>query len=261
VTREKVSVTIITHNEEDNIEACLRSVAWADEIVVVDSGSTDRTVEICRRFTDKIYFNTWEGMKEQKNFAVGKTTHPWILSIDADERVTEELRAFTLTELEHPAFDGYRFRRMNFFLGRWLRHGGWYPDHVLRLFRKDTSYFDGINPHDRVIVKTGNVATTSLHLEHFTYKSLAQYILKQNLYSSISAAEKFKTGKFVRMGVTRAVLKTIWKFVETYILKAGFLDGFYGFVVSAGATYATFWKYAKIRELIDKAAAARKAGG
>ncbi len=249
VEREKVSVTIITYNEEDNIRACLESISWADEIVVVDSGSNDKTVEICKEYTERVFFNTWEGMKEQKACAVKKASHSWVFSLDADERVTEALKNFVLKELQNPAADGYRFPRKNYFLGKWLKHGGWYPDHVLRLFRKDKGHFGGINPHDRVIIETGSVANIESPIIHITYKSLSQYIHKQNLYSSISAQEKVKAGKPGKVSSFMIVMKTAEKFFEVYIIKRGFLDGFHGLIAAIGATCAAFFKHAKIWEL------------
>lgn len=249
VEREKVSVTIITYNEEDNIRACLESISWADEIVVVDSGSHDKTVEICKEYTERVFFNTWEGMKEQKAYAVKKASHSWVFSLDADERVTEALKNFVLKELQNPAADGYRFPRKNYFLGKWLKHGGWYPDHVLRLFRKDKGHFGGINPHDRVIIETGSVANIESPIIHITYKSLSQYIHKQNLYSSISAQEKVTTGKPGKVSSFMIVMKTAEKFFEVYIIKRGFLDGFHGLIAAIGATCAAFFKHAKIWEL------------
>ena len=245
--REKISVTVITHNEEENIGGCLESVKWADEIIVVDSGSTDRTIEICKRYTDKVFLASWVGMKEQKQCAVDKASHTWIFSIDADERATEDIRNFILRELKHPSHDGYRFPRQNYFLGKWLRYGGWYPDHVLRFFRKDKGHFGGINPHDKVVVGSGRVRTVEIPFVHYTYKSIAQYLTKQNMYSSISAKELFHSGRKVTPHLIP--LKAFWKFIETYLLKRGFLDGFRGFVVAIGATYSTFWKYVQIWEL------------
>jgi len=248
--REKISVTIITHNEEDNIRDCLESVKWADEIIVVDSGSTDRTVEICRGYTDQVFFHLWIGMKEQKQYAVDKASHTWIFSIDADERAPEEIKQFIMQELQNPAHDGYCFPRQNYFLGAWLKHGGWYPDHVLRLFRKDRGYFGGINPHDKVVVKSDKVATLKIPIIHYTYKSISQYVTKQNMYSSISAKELFSAGKEVIPYIIP--LKALWKFIETYFVKKGFLDGFRGFIVAMGATYSIFWKYLQIWELSSK---------
>jgi glycosyltransferase involved in cell wall biosynthesis len=247
--RGKISVTIITHNEEENIGGCLESVKWADEIIVVDSGSTDRTVEISMGYTDKVFFNPWIGMKEQKQCAVDKASHSWIFSIDADERATEAIKQFILQELKEPLYDGYRFARQNYFLGTWLKHGGWYPDHVLRLFRKDKGHFGGINPHDKVVMN-GRVNTVRVSFIHNTYKSISQYLTKQNMYSSISAKELFLAGKKIRLYIIP--LKVVWKFIETYFIKKGFLDGFRGFIVSMGASYSMFWKYVQLWELSRK---------
>jgi glycosyltransferase involved in cell wall biosynthesis len=248
--REKISVTVITHNEEENIRDCLESVKWADEIIVVDSGSTDRTVEICSEYTDKIFFNLWTGMKEQKQCAVEKASNIWIFSIDADERATEAIKQFILQELKNPSCDGYRFPRQNYFLGEWLKHGGWYPDHVLRLFRKDRGHFGGINPHDKVVMKSGGVKTVQIPLVHHTYKSISQYLTKQNMYSSISAKELFYSGRKVTPCIIP--LKAVWKFIETYCIKKGFMDGCRGFIVAMGATYSMFWKYIQLWELCRK---------
>ena len=236
--REQISVTIITFNEEKNIKDCLESVKWADEIVVVDSGSSDRTVEICKGFTDKIFFHPWIGMKEQKQFAVNKASNSWIFSIDADERLTDTIRSFILQELKRPSHDGYRFPRQNYFLGKWMKHGGWYPDRVLRFFNKEKGYFGGINPHDKVVVESGRVKTVSFPIIHNTYNSI---------YSSVSAMERVKAGK--RVMPILIPVKIIWKFMETYFIKRGIMDGFHGFIAAMGATYSTFLKYVKIWEL------------
>lgn len=248
--REKLSVTIITFNEERNIKDCLESVKWADEIVVVDSGSSDKTVEICKDFTDKIFFHPWIGMKEQKQYAVNKASNLWIFSIDADERLTDAIEDFILQELKNPSYDGYRFPRQNYFLGKWMKHGGWYPDMVLRFFNRDKGYFGGINPHDKVIIKSGRIKTVPFPLVHNTYNSISQYLIKQNLYSSVSAMERVKAGK--KAMPLLIPVKTVWKFVETYFIKWGIMDGFHGFVAAMGATYSTFLKCVKIWELSGK---------
>lgn len=248
--REKISITIITHNEEENIRDCLESIKWADEIIVVDSGSTDRTIEICGEYTDKIFFNTWVGMKEQKQCAVEKASNMWIFSIDADERATEAMKQFILQELKNPSYDGYRFPRQNYFLGKWLKHGGWYPDHVLRLFRRDRGHFGGINPHDKVVISRGRINTVEIPIIHHTHKSISQYLVKQNMYSMISAKELFYSGKKVTPYIIP--IKALWKFIETYFVKRGVMDGFRGFIVATGATYSIFWKYAHIWDLSRK---------
>jgi len=246
VQREKLSITIITLNEEHNIKDCLESVRWADEIIVVDSGSTDRTIQICREYTDCIWTNPWPGMNEQKRIAMDHASHPWVLNIDADERVPEALRDRILRILETRDSDGYRFPRKNYFLGRWMRHGGWYPDHVLRLFRKERGSYSGIDPHDKVVVK-GKVSTIPVPLVHHTYSSLSQYVARQNAYSSAAAGALALTGK--KISPFLIPLKTIWKFIETYVVKMGFLDGFHGYVAAMGAAFSAFWKYVKLWEL------------
>lgn len=247
MNREKVSVTIITRNEEKNIRHCLNSVAWADEVVLVDSGSTDHTLEICREFGVKVLTNPWPGMNAQKRLAMENAAHPWIFNIDADERVPEELRYHIERALERPEYDGYRVPRKNFFLGKWMRYGGWYPDHVLRLFRKEKGSYGGIDPHDKVIVTDGKVGTLSVPLVHHAYESLSQYVLKQNSYSDASARELVRKGKHIS---PPAILpKTLWKFIETFLWKRGFLDGVHGLIAALGASCTTFWKYAKAWDL------------
>ncbi len=245
--RENLSVTIVTLNEEKNIRDCLESIKWADEIIVVDSGSTDRTLEICREFTDMLYINPWPGMNEQKRLAAEKATNQWILNIDADERITDELKKEICDILKNPAFDGYRFSRKNYFLGRWMKHGGWHPDYVLRLFRKDAACYKGIDPHDKVIIKNGRAGTIKAPLLHYTYTSLSQYFARQNSYLTEAAIERFKNNKTV--SPFSIPFRMIWKFIETYILKRGFMDGFHGLIAAMGAAFSTYQKYAKIWEL------------
>src|SRR5262245_29083355 len=152
---QRCSVTIITLNEERNLRDCLATVTWADEIILVDSGSTDRTLEIAREFNAKVFVNPWVGMREQKNFAAERAAGPWIFNLDADERITAEGQQEILHTLHNPTVDGYAVPRKNFFLGKWMRHGGWYPDDVIRLYRKDKGEYGGINPHAGVMLKSG----------------------------------------------------------------------------------------------------------
>lgn len=249
MSREKVSVTIITFNEEANIRACLESVRWADEVVVVDCGSTDKTVEISREYTDKVFHNPWPGHKEQKNFAIAHASHLWIFSLDADERSTDELRDFICAELERPAHDGYRFPRKNHFLGRWIKYGGWYPDRVLRLFRRDRGAFGGKNPHDKVIIENGSVATPDAPILHYTYRSVAHYAEKVNSYTNIMARERFDAGASGRAALFLAPTKSVTKFFEVYFFKRSVLDGFPGLIIAMVSAYATFLRYAKVWEL------------
>ncbi len=248
----RISVTIIAYNEEENIRECLESVKWADEIVVVDAGSKDKTVEISREYTDKVFINPWPGHYQQKNFAIDKTSHLWIFSIDADERVTPELRKEIETILTNPSFNGYLFPRKNFFLGKWMRHGGWYPDHVLRLFRKDKGRFGGINPHDKVIIEGERVGVIDCPIIHITYKDFSQYIAKQHMYTTISAEEIIKRKVNIRVSQWTLVGKFIIKFLELYILKRGFFDGSHGLIAAIAASYFALIKYAKVWEMQSK---------
>ena len=244
----RLSVTIIAHNEEGNIRECLESVKWADEIVVVDAGSKDKTVEISREYTDKVFINPWPGHYQQKNFAIDKTSHLWIFSIDADERVTPELRKEIERVLTNSFFDGYLFPRKNFFLGKWMRHGGWYPDCVLRLFRKDKGRFGGINPHDKVIIEGGRVGVIDIPIIHLTYKNFSQYITKQHMYTTISAEEIVKRRGKIKVGQLALIGKFLTKFLELYLWKRGFLDGLHGLIAAIAASYFALIKYAKIWE-------------
>lgn len=247
--REPLSVTVVTLNEERNIRDCLESVRWAEEIVVVDALSTDGTVAIAREYTDRVFQNPWPGHFQQKNFALDRATHGWILSIDADERVSPVLRQEIEAVLARPdRAEGYTIPRRNMFLGRWMRHGGWYPDRVLRLFRKSCGRFGGINPHDRVELR-GRLGGLHEPLVHFTYRSLDQYIDKQYRYACISAQERLKGRPHMKVGVPTLAARPILKFLEVYLLKRGFLDGTYGLVTATFAAYFAFVKYARLWEL------------
>ncbi|HSL91028.1 MAG TPA: glycosyltransferase family 2 protein [Candidatus Limnocylindrales bacterium] len=250
---EKVSATVICHNEEVNIRACLESLRWADEIIVVDAGSSDGTVAIAREYTDRVHTNPWPGHKEQKNFAVDRAAGPWIFSLDADERVSPELAARIREVVENPRHDGYRFPRDNYFLGHRMRHGGWYPDYVLRLFRREKGRFTGINPHDYVAIDGGNVGIIPLPITHITYRSFSQYVRKQLSYSEIGAAEMEKRRRDGRIpGGGRFLSGFLFKFLETYLWKGGFLDGWPGFVASMGGAYAKMGRLVIYRERVDR---------
>ncbi len=249
---DKISATVICYNEEGNLRACLESLRWADEVVVVDAGSSDTTVSIAREHTDKVFTNPWPGHKEQKNFAVERAAGPWIFSLDSDERVSPELAARIRAEISRTRCDGYRFPRINYFLGHHMHHGGWYPDYVLRLFRKEKGRFTGINPHDYVEVEGGNVATIPVPITHITYRTYSQYVRKQLSYSEIGAAELEKRRKGMRPpGGVRFFSVFLFKFLETYLWKRGFLDGWPGFVAAVGGAYAKMGRMMIYRERID----------
>lgn len=249
VKRECCSATVITFNEEGNIRECLQSLSWADEIVVVDAGSTDGTLAIAREFTERVHINPWPGMREQKNFASEKAAGPWIFNLDADERVPPELQIQMPRILEEPRNDGYWFPRKNYFLGKWLRHGGWHPDEVLRLFRKDKGIFGGLNPHSRIILQSGSEGRIDTPLLHYTYRSLSHYISKQHLYAEMAAREIAASGNLHTISSARIIGKTSWKFVETFVVKRGFLDGTHGLVAALGSAFGAFMKQTRLWEM------------
>jgi glycosyltransferase involved in cell wall biosynthesis len=247
MSREKVSVIVITLNEEREIGDCLESVTWADEIVVVDSGSSDRTIEIAKKFTDQVVYHQWVGFAAQKNWAVELATHPWVLSLDADERVSPELRAEIERLLESPPrFVGYQIPRKNFFLGRWIRHGGWSPDYVLRLFRRDAGRFTERRVHESVTVR-GEVGTLQSPLEHYTYRSMVDYFQRMDRYSTLAAEEMFEGGK--RAHLIDLLLRPCATFLKMFLLRQGFRDGMDGFLLSRLYSIYTFAKYAKLYKM------------
>lgn len=244
-----LTATVITYNEEKNIQACLESLTWVKEIVVVDSGSSDHTLEICRGYTDKVFINPWAGFIGQKNFAISLARYDWILNVDADERVPEELRQAIERELAAPCHDGYWIARRNYFLGRWMRHGGWYPDRVLRLFDRRTGRFGGLDPHAYFVIPEGSVGFIDGDLIHFTYQEFSRYIRKQDWYTGISAEQQVTRNR--QLGSVTGpelLLRALVKFVQVYLLKRGFLDGMHGWIAAAGASYFNFFKYAKVWE-------------
>jgi len=247
MTRPPLSVCIVALNEEDRIAECLQSADFADEWIVVDSHSTDRTRDIARGLGARVVERDWPGHVQQKNFALECATHDWVLCLDADERVSPELRAAILEALEGDDLpDGFRFPRRNRYLGRWIRHGGWYPDRKLRLFRRSRGRWAGQNPHDRVHVE-GAVVDLRGDLLHDSYRSLSDHLRTIDSFTTIAAREKLAAGE--RASLADLTLRPGWKFVRMYFLKAGFLDGVPGLVIAVMGAYYAFLKYAKLREL------------
>ncbi len=245
----KISVTLIACNEEDRIGGALASVAWADEIVVVvDARSTDRTEEIARRYTDRVFVRPWSGYADQKRFAERQATHEWIFSLDADERVSPQLRQ-AIEELKRtgPRHDGYRVARRAWYLGRWIRHCGWYPDYQLRLYRRDRAQWVGEYVHESVRVQ-GSVGTLRGELWHLTRRSLSEHHEVLNRYTTLAAEEAFAQGK--RIGGFTLLLQPALTFFRSYILKQGFRDGIPGLIISGLAAYYVFLKYAKLWERV-----------
>ncbi len=211
-----LSVVIITHNEEENIRECLESVLWADEIIVVDSDSTDRTEEICRACKVNFIKEPWKGFALQKNSAIEKATQSWILSLDADERVTPELRAeiTTVMESNNPK-DGYFIARKNFFLGRWIKRCGWYPDYNLRLFQRGKGLF-GIREVHEAVKLNGVAGHLEFPMEHYTYKSLEDFMARLDRYSTLAAQELLKEKK--TYGILHIMFRPFYTFINMYYI-------------------------------------------
>ncbi|WP_296556440.1 glycosyltransferase family 2 protein [Pigmentiphaga sp.] len=240
----RLSVIIIARNEARNLADCLESVRFADEIVVVDSGSTDETVDIARRHGARVEITPdWPGFGPQKNRALALATGDWVLSLDADERVTPELAAAIAEVLRAPRHDAYDMPRLSSFCGRFIRHSGWWPDRVLRLFRRGTARFSDDLVHEKVVAgdEAGHLAP---HLLHYTYPDLDTAIAKMNRYSTDSAQALHMRGR--RAGVGAAIGHGAWTFVRLYVFKRGFLDGRHGFLLAATAAAGSFYRYAKL---------------
>ncbi len=243
-----ISVKINVFNEAANIAAACESVAWADEIVVCDSASTDDTVAIARRYTGKIFQREFRGYKDKHQFSDAQTTGDWIFWLDADERVTPELRAAIEALRQRDAAtlpDGFQIARRTFYLGRWIEHSGWYPDYQMRLYRKAASYWDGVAPHEVAHVR-GRVETLPGELLHYTKRDLSEHHRVLDSYTTLAAEHLHQHGKQARM-IDLFVLP-IAAFVRTYLLKQGFRDGVQGLIIAMFTAYSVFLKYAKIWE-------------
>ena len=256
-----LSVLVITRNEESNIERCLQGLAFADEIIVVDSFSTDRTVEIAKRYTDKVTQRQFRGFSEQKSAALGLATQEWVLSVDADEVVTEKLaaaiqdaigdslpfqgRAGERSKVNRKC-DGYRIPRLTTFLGREMRHCGWYPDCQLRLARRDKAAFPSRLVHETMVVD-GPVGTLEPDLVHHSYPSLAEYVRKMVLYAQAAARQKQLDGR--RFRPVDPLFKPGFAFLKMYVWKQGFRDGLHGLVLSVLTACSTALRYAMLWEL------------
>ena len=243
----KISCVIITYNESKNIRRCLESVSWTDEIVVVDSYSTDDTREIALAFTDKIHRLKWSGFGPAKEYAKAKATGDWILSVDADEVVPGKLREEiqNITESQG-SLDGYFVPRRSNFLGRWIRHCGWYPDLVLRLFRKEKGKFTDRVVHEEVRV-SGSTGRLRSDLLHYTDPDLDHYLKKLNRYTSLDAIQLFRQGR--RAGILDILSRPILTFMKIYFFKRGFQDGLPGLILAVSSSFYVFSKYVKLWHL------------
>ena len=243
-----LSVVIVTKDEENNIGDALRSVSDAQEIIVIDSFSRDRTVEICREYTDKVYQHEWQGFARQKQMAVDYALGPWVLILDADERVTEELKTEIADTIADTDCSGFYIPRENYFIGQWIKHSGWWPDNTLRLFRKDRGGLEIREVHEKVIVE-GTTAVLKNPLKHFTYGSVSDFVNRMERYSTLAAKEIRQSHGHA--GVVSLTLKPAVTFLKMYVLRLGFLDGIRGLMLAILYSHYTFLKYAKTWEQKD----------
>lgn len=251
--KQKLSVCIITLNEEDNIRAACESVSWADEIVVVDSGSSDRTAEIAAECGARVMQNSWPGFAAQKQFATDQAKHDWILSLDADERVSEELRDSIQNVLAKPDHqilaDGYLISRRAFYMGRWIRGGGWYPDRQLRLYRKSMGRWQGAHIHETVKMNPGaRIELLPGDLLHYTVRDAAEHHrMIGERYAPLGARKMFEQGR--RTSPLKIATIGPATFIRNFILKAGFRDGLAGFSIARFAAHHAFLKHLELWEL------------
>ena len=242
--RLTLSVVIITLNEARHIGACLDSVSFADEVIVLDSGSTDATCEIARARGARVtVVSDWPGFGPQKNRALDLATCDWVLSIDADERVTPELARSIQAVLTQSAYSAWKIARLSRFGGRWIRHSGWWPDHVLRLFRRGSARFTEAAVHEKVVAQ-GEVGTLDGHFLHYPYADMAAMVAKVNRYSSDAAAMMHARGKTT--SVAGIAGHAVWTFIRHYLVRRGFLDGKEGFILALTAAAGSFFRYTKL---------------
>ena len=249
---DKLSVVILTFNEERNIRRCIESVLpVADEIVVVDSLSTDNTEEICNRFNVRFVKHAFEGYKEQKNYATRLASHEIVLAVDADEALSEELVASVREVKQNRQYDGYVMNRLTNYCGRWIRHSGWYPDTKLRLVDRRKGKWGGTNPHDRFEMDPGGtISRLKGDLYHYSYYSFDEHRAQIIRFADISANALYTKG--VKSGVAKIIYKPIARFFRSYLIKMGFLDGREGWTIARMTAWASYLRYRKLYQLQQK---------
>ena len=235
---------IITLNEEKKLERTLKSLSFCDEIVIVDSGSTDKTIEIAKRYTDKVFYQEWLGYGKQKNFAISKLSTDWVLSVDADEVVSDGLKNEILEELKNPSADAYAINIQLVFLGRPLKYGGTFPDYHVRLFKKGRYWFEETDIHEGIKAQAKRLKGVVLH---YSYDSLSEYFEKFNRYTSLLAAKNYKKGR--RITKISPFLRFWFELFKRFVLKGAFLDGYEGSLYAFISSFYAFVKYAKLLEL------------
>lgn len=243
----ELSIVIVTQNEEDRIRKCLESVKWAHEIIVVDALSRDKTIEICKHYTDKIYTRKWDGFISQKNYALSLATKDWILSLDADEVLSESLKEEIKSVLfqQPKGCNAYSMPRKTYYLGKWMLHSGWYPDRKVRLVRKGFGVWGGTEPHDRLIVD-GNVCELNGDILHYSFRNISHHLKKLDYFTDVASAELIKNGKHI--GIKEMLFHPAGMFFRMFFLKRGFMDGIQGFIAANISAFHVFMKYAKTWE-------------
>jgi glycosyltransferase involved in cell wall biosynthesis len=241
-----LSVIVITKNEAQHIARCLSSVRWADEIIVFDSGSSDNTVEICRQFTNKVFVTSWPGFGPQKQRALAKAVGDWVLSIDADEYVSDALREELQQAMNNEQATGFEIPRLSSYCGRDMKHGGWWPDYVTRLFRREQGRFTDDIVHERVIID-GKLERLTQPLLHEAFVNPDEVLHKINSYSTLGAEKLY--AKEQTSSVMLAIMKGAWTFFRTYILKASCLDGAQGLMLAISNAEGAYYKYLKLWDL------------
>ncbi len=250
---DPVSAVIITHNEESDIKRCIQSVLTvADEIIVVDSFSTDATKALCTAYSQvKFVERVFDGYGQQKNFGISLAKNKWIVSLDADEVLSPELIKSIKNIKNSSDSDGFVCNRLTNYCGTWIRHGGWYPDRKLRLWDKTKGLWNHALIHEEVVLASGS-KTSRLDgdIEHYSYDSIAQHVAQANAFTNLTAQSACERGK--KSAMFSVIMRSLWKFANDFFLKQGFLDGYHGFVIALISSFATFLKYAKLRELTKK---------
>jgi glycosyltransferase involved in cell wall biosynthesis len=248
----ELSVVIITRDEEKNIARCIKSVAsLASEVVVVDSHSRDKTQQICISLGAKVIAHDFEGFGKQKQFADNQAKHEWILSLDADEELSPELRGSIEKVISNPAADAYSMNRLTNFCGKWIKHGGWYPDRKVRLYKKSIAKWNNYPVHELLNVNK-NAAIKHLNgdLLHYSITTIEHHINQINRYSEIAAGNLLEKGR--KTTCIHLILKPIVRFLKIYFLKAGFLDGYFGFVIARNSAFSVYLRYAKAKAMKKK---------
>jgi glycosyltransferase involved in cell wall biosynthesis len=242
----KISATVITKNEEKNIAACLESLEWVDEIVVLDSGSSDKTVEIAKKYTSKVFVEHWRGMGNQKNRAVELARGPWIVALDADERISPELALEIRKAICDNVPAAYAIRRKNFYQGRWVRHCGWWPDWVKRVFKKGEAHFSKDVIHDS-LQAVSLVKRLNSPILHYSFSSPEDFLNRTCIYANHQAREMYRNGR--RASLWTAISHAVFALLHTYITRLGFLDGAAGVLISVSNFVGVFYRYMMLRHL------------